>query len=85
MGQKSGPGKEPAEKLSRRSGALPDGSFRQRRRSASCCLACVARTASPSCAAAKGSSRTSMAVTPNLSSSGLQEVQLDLVKALGVD
>jgi hypothetical protein len=26
-----------------------------------------------------------LAVTPNLSSSGLQEVQLDLVKALGVD
>jgi len=60
MGQKSGPVKEPAEQVVRESAAQPGGNFPRRRRLASFCPVCAARTVSSNRAAARGSSRTSI-------------------------
>ncbi len=57
MRQKSGPVKEPAEKVVKDIRRATRRQFSAERRSASCWRACAARTASPSCAVVKGSSR----------------------------
>ncbi len=47
MGQKSGPVKEPAEQVVKEIRRATRRQFRRRKRSASCCRVCAARTASP--------------------------------------
>ena len=59
MRQKSGPAKEPAD-TGREDNARRVGTFRLKTRSASCWKDCVASTASPSSAVARGLSRTSI-------------------------
>ena len=60
MGQKSGSVKEPAKQVVKEIRRATRRQFSRRRRSALFRPVCAARTASPSCAGAKGSSRTSI-------------------------
>ena len=60
MGQKSGPVKEPAEQLVKEIRRATRRQFSAEEKNCISWAACAERTASPSCAAARGSSRTSI-------------------------